>query len=48
MLETAQCQGMTQGLPFKLMLFVYPKSEQNDLTLEQTKILRKIVKDEFK
>ena len=31
-----------------LMLFMYPKSEQDDLTLEQTKILKKIVKDEFK
>jgi mRNA-degrading endonuclease RelE of RelBE toxin-antitoxin system len=31
-----------------LMLLMYPKSEQDDLTLEQTKILRKIVEEEFR
>jgi hypothetical protein len=31
-----------------LMLMVYAKSETGDLTLEQLKILRKVVKEEFK
>ncbi|HYA92058.1 MAG TPA: type II toxin-antitoxin system RelE/ParE family toxin [Thermodesulfobacteriota bacterium] len=31
-----------------LMLLIYPKSEQDDLTSKQTKILRKIVEEEFR
>jgi mRNA-degrading endonuclease RelE of RelBE toxin-antitoxin system len=31
-----------------LMLFVYPKSEQEDLTPEQLKILKRIVEKEYK
>lgn len=31
-----------------LMLFVYPKNEQDDLTLQQLKILKEIVEKEFK
>jgi hypothetical protein len=30
-----------------LMLFLYPKNEQGDLTLEQVKILRHIVEEEY-
>lgn len=30
------------------MLFVYPKNRQEDLTAEQTRILRKLVREEFK
>ena len=31
-----------------LMLFMYPKSEKDDLTLQQLKVLREIVEKEFK
>lgn len=31
-----------------LLLLLYPKSTQDDLSPEQTKILRKVVEDEFK
>jgi mRNA-degrading endonuclease RelE of RelBE toxin-antitoxin system len=31
-----------------LMLLMYPKSERDDLTREQLKILRKIVEEEYK
>ena len=31
-----------------LMLLIYARSEQDDLTTEQLKVLRKIVKEEFK
>ena len=31
-----------------LMLFIYPKSEKDDLTLQQLKVLREIVEKEFK
>ena len=31
-----------------LMLFMYPKSEQDDLTAKQLKILREIVEKEYK
>lgn len=31
-----------------LMLFIYPKSEQDDLTPKQLKILREIVEKEYK
>jgi mRNA-degrading endonuclease RelE of RelBE toxin-antitoxin system len=31
-----------------LMLFMYPKSEKDDLTLKQLKVLREIVEKEFK
>jgi hypothetical protein len=30
------------------MLFVYPKSKQEDLTLAQVKVLVKLVREEFK
>ena len=30
-----------------LMLLIYPKNEKDDLSQEQLKILRKIVKEEF-
>ncbi len=30
-----------------LMLFVYAKNEQDDLTAEQLKVLRKIVEDDY-
>ena len=30
-----------------LMLFIYPKSERDDLSPDQLKILRKIVEDEY-
>jgi len=30
-----------------LMLFIYPKNEQEDLTQEQLRILRQIVEDEY-
>jgi hypothetical protein len=30
------------------MLFVYPKSKQEDLTLAQVKVLAKLVREEFK
>ena len=31
-----------------LMLLMYPKSERDDLTREQLKLLRKIVEEEYK
>ena len=31
-----------------LMLLIYPKSERDDLTREQLKLLRKIVEEEYK
>ena len=31
-----------------LMLFMYPKSEKDDLTLQELKVLREIVEKEFK
>lgn len=31
-----------------LMLFIYPKSEKDDLTSQQLKVLREIVEKEFK
>lgn len=31
-----------------LMLFMYPKSEKDDLTQQQLKVLREIVEKEFK
>jgi hypothetical protein len=33
--------------PSNLMLFIYPKSEQEDLTAQQLRILRQIVEEEY-